>query len=73
MSEAVHKVIGYLFKEVGMHRIVAAHDPNNPASGKVMEKCGMTREGLLRHQIRRCDGTYADLVYYGILEDEYLK
>ena len=71
MSEAVRAVIGFLFKEVGMHRVVAQHDPSNPASGRVMEKCGMTLEGQLRHQVRYRNGEYADLVCYGILEDEY--
>lgn len=31
-----------------MHRIIAKHDMENPASGKVMLKCKMTYEGKLR-------------------------
>ena len=41
-SEALSAVITYLFEQVGIHRVTARHDTNNPNSGKVMAKCGMT-------------------------------
>jgi ribosomal-protein-alanine N-acetyltransferase len=44
MPEALLAVMGYLFDEVGFHRIEAMHDPNNPNSGRVMRKCGMKYE-----------------------------
>ena len=40
-SEALASVIDYLFKE-GNKVLIAKHDLNNPISGKVMKKCGMT-------------------------------
>ena len=33
---------------MGFNRIEADHDPNNPASGRVMEKSGMRYEGTMR-------------------------
>jgi len=48
MAEALSALIGFLFDEVGFNRIEADHDPNNPASGRVMEKAGMTFEGTMR-------------------------
>ena len=33
MTEALSAVMKYLFEEVGMNRIEAKHDPNNPHSG----------------------------------------
>lgn len=39
-SEAPGGVINNLF-EYGVDRIIAKHHIDNPASGKVMEKCGM--------------------------------
>ena len=48
MTEALSAVIAYLFDEVGMNRIAARHDPNNPHSGGVMRKCGMKYEGTNR-------------------------
>ncbi len=41
MTEAVKSVIEELFN-CGFNTVGACHDINNPASGKVMEKCGMT-------------------------------
>lgn len=70
-SEALRAVINFLFNEVGMHRITARHDIENPASGKVMLKCNMTYEGKLREHYLRPDGTYSDSLVYGILKNEY--
>ena len=40
MTEALTAVMEYLFDQVGMNRIEARHDVNNPHSGAVMKKCG---------------------------------
>lgn len=66
-SEALAAVIQFLFEEVGMHRIMAKHDVENPASGEVMKKCGMTYEGRLKEYYLRQDGTYSDSLVYGIV------
>ena len=47
-SEASLAVIKYAFTKLGAHRIVAHCSPDNVASWKVLEKCGMKREGLAR-------------------------
>lgn len=69
-SEAVAAVIKFLFEEVGMHRILAKHDVENPASGEVMKKCGMTYEGRFREYYLRHDGTYSDALVYGIVNEK---
>lgn len=66
-SEALAAVIRFLFDEVGMHRIMAKHDIENPASGEVMKKCGMTYEGRFKEYYLRHDGTYSDALVYGIV------
>ena len=48
MAEALTAIIDFFFEEVGINRVEADHDPNNPASGRVMEKAGMTHEGTMR-------------------------
>lgn len=70
MSEALQTVLTYLCKQIGYHRIEATHDIDNPASGKVMQKCGMRREGIKREGMLRKDGTYADLSMYAVLSQE---
>ncbi len=48
MPEALRAVMDYLFDTVGLSRITAGHDVNNPKSGRVMEKAGMKKEGVHR-------------------------
>ncbi len=47
MTEALSQVIRFFLEDVGMNRVEACHDPCNPHSGAVMEKCGMQYEGTL--------------------------
>lgn len=72
MTESFRAVIDYLFAEVGVQRIEAGHDPNNPASGAVQEKCGLKYEGTFRRRIRGNQGI-ADLVMRAILKEEWEK
>ena len=48
MPEALRAVMDYLFDTVGLNRIEASHDVNNPKSGRAMEKAGLKLEGILR-------------------------
>ena len=70
MPEALKAVIAYLFGEVGLNRVAACHDSNNPNSGKVMRKAGMKLEGTLRKAAVNKHGIY-DKVWYSILRDEW--
>lgn len=72
MTEAFQTVIDFLFGEVGVQRIEAGHDPNNPASGAVQRKCGLKYEGTLRRSIRSNQGI-TDKVVYAILKEEWKK
>lgn len=67
MPEALAAVIDYLFNEVGMNRVAARHDGNNPKSGRVMQKAGMKYEGTLRGARRNNQGI-VDEVWYGLLK-----
>lgn len=59
VSEALNGVLKYLFEKVGVSRIEAVHDVNNPNSGGVMRKCGMkfvqTRCGQDKNNQGVCD------------------
>lgn len=70
MPEAAKAVVRYLFGEVGFARISATHAKDNPKSGRVMQKIGMTYEGTLR-RAGSCNQGVVDLVCYSILRDEY--
>lgn len=70
MSEALSAVINYLFMEIGMNRVAARHDPNNPHSGGVMKKCGMKYEGTTRQSDRNNQGI-CDAAHYAILRSNW--
>ena len=70
VSEALAAVMDYLFREVGMNRIAARHDPNNPHSGGVMRKCGMKYEGTHRSCDRNNQGI-CDTVQYAIVRSDW--
>ena len=72
VSEALSAVIEYLFTEVGVNRVAARHDPNNPHSGGVMRKCGMKYEGTNRACDRNNQGI-CDAAQYSILRGEWQK
>ena len=65
-AEALGRLIRYLTEERGVHRVEAMCDVRNPASARVMEKCGMQREGTLRQKVYN-KGEYADVALYSII------
>lgn len=71
-SEAARQILRYGFEECNLHRIFAGHYVRNPASGRVMQKVGMTFEGTLRQHVKKW-GEYLDMSFYGILRDEWLS
>lgn len=73
MSEAVAAMIAYLFNVVGLNRIAACHDPDNVASGRVMQKCGMTFEGIQRQANYCVRRGFYDLAFYAILRIDFEK
>ena len=71
-SEALGALIEFFFERAGLNRVDSRHDPNNPNSGMVMEKCGMVCEGLL-HQADISNRGICDTKWYGILADDYFS
>lgn len=69
MPEALEAVMTYLFDVVGLNRVAASHDVNNPKSGRVMDKVGMRREGILRGAGKNNQGIY-DEVWHAMLRGD---
>ena len=69
-TEAAIAVIAYGFERLELAKIHARGDPRNVSSVRVLEKRGMTREGLLRsHLVRR--GERVDRASYGLLKEDW--
>lgn len=71
-TEALRSVLASAFSSLPVNRIEAQHDTRNPASGRVMVKCGMKKEGLLRQRIRN-KGEFVDIVLYAVLRSDLEK
>lgn len=69
MPEALKAVMDYLFDVVGLNRVAACHDVNNPKSGRVMDKAGMKREGILRGAGRNNQGI-CDEVWHSMIRSD---
>ena len=69
MPEALRAVMDYLFDTVGVNRIAACHDVNNPKSGRVMAKAGMKKEGIFRGAGRNNLGI-CDEAWYAALRSD---
>lgn len=69
-SEAFLGIIPFFFDEVKVQRIESQHDPHNPGSGKVMQKCGLMYEGTLRKADWSNKGI-VDACIYGLLAEDY--
>ncbi len=69
-AEAAGAVVGFGFERYGLHKVFARADVRNRRSWRVLEKLGMTREGLLRSHVmvRNQPG---DIYCYGILRPEW--
>lgn len=68
-TEAAKAVIGYAFSR-GLNRVFAEHYRTNPASGRVLQKAGMTHEGTLRQHMIKW-GEPMDMEVYSILRGEW--
>ena len=72
MTEALSRVIEHTFDRMEINRIEAQHEITNPSSGRVMEKCGMSKEGVLRQRLYN-KGRYVDVALYAIVKSDYDK
>lgn len=69
-TEAVRAIVDFAFSNMGLNRVHAEHFPRNVASGRVLEKAGMVREGTLRQAARK--GTlYEDVTMWAILREDW--
>ena len=66
-SESLKRVLEFLLDECEIHLVEAKHHASNPASGRVMEKAGMKKDGILRERrVTKIKNGYDDLVIYSI-------
>lgn len=69
MTDAVRAVLGFVFVELGLHRLEAACLPSNERSRGVLRRVGFREEGLAR-QYLKIDGGWRDHVLFAMLASD---
>jgi RimJ/RimL family protein N-acetyltransferase len=69
--EAKRLLIGHAFTGLGCRKVVFRTDPANMRSQRALERLGAVRDGVVRRDWPRPDGTWRDSVYYSILDSEW--
>jgi [ribosomal protein S5]-alanine N-acetyltransferase len=70
-TEAASAILGFGFEKLQLNRIYAHHMVRNPASGRVLEKIGMKKEGLLRERVRKWE-VFEDVVVLAMLRSDWV-
>ena len=68
--EACSVLINYAFSELGVHKVFA-ETVDAGKSVPLMEKLGMTREGVQREHVLSPDGKLRDIYLYGLLREDF--
>jgi RimJ/RimL family protein N-acetyltransferase len=70
-TESVHRLLDHLFREIGLHRIVAECDVLNSASYRLLERLGFRREA---HFVENLwfKGRWSSEYHYALLQKEWL-
>lgn len=71
MTEAGRRILELGFDTLGLQCIASLHDERNDASGRVMQRMGMQKEGVQRFVSTWKEGEWFNDVYYSILKSEY--
>jgi len=71
-TEAAGNVVRYAFETLQLKRVTSHHLSRNPASGRVMQKVGMSHEGTRRAEMLKW-GKLEDVELYGILASDWAE
>ena len=72
-TEITKALIRYCFEELHLHRVNAVLSPENTASRKMLEKCGLRREALMLQKcryVKKGVATWHDELEYAMLAGE---
>jgi len=71
VTEAVRASLRFIFEHLKAHRVRLECDDTNVKSSRVAERCGMVKEGYIRENKKRPDGTFSGTLQYGSLRSEF--
>jgi len=71
-TEAVRRLLDFLFTEAGLHRVIAITDCENQPAVTLLERTGLRREGHFLQNVW-FKGKWGDEYLYAILKSEWLQ
>lgn len=71
ISKAVTRIIEYCFTELKLRKIFLRTHESNIASIRIAEKHGFAQEGIIRSDYKTTRGKIIDVIYYGLLREEF--
>lgn len=69
-TEASKAILDFGFSTLGLDEIYGDVYPHNPASAIVLEKAGMTKQGVLKDHVKKGDQSF-DLIRYSISKKDF--
>ncbi len=69
MFETLNLTNQYMFKDMGLHRIMAGYLPHNERSGQLLERLGFEKEGFARRYLK-INGRWEDHVLTAKINDD---
>lgn len=70
-TECKYLLLKYCFETLNVIRVQFKTDDQNLRSQKAIERIGGVKEGILRNQMIRKDGTIRHSVFFSVIESEW--
>jgi ribosomal-protein-alanine N-acetyltransferase len=68
MHEGLQRAIGFVFKELGLHRVMANYSPGNERSHRLLQRLGFEHEGRARAYLQ-IDGRWTDHILTSLINE----
>ncbi len=70
-TQCKYLLLRHAFEVLGCERVLIKADSTNARSLAAIERIGAKREGVIRHDKRRRDGSWRDAVYFSVISPEW--
>jgi hypothetical protein len=70
-TECKYLLLRHAFETLGCQRVLIKADINNATSLTAIARIGAKREGVIRHDRKRRDGSWRDAVYFSVIAPEW--
>jgi len=72
-TECKYLLLRHIFETLGFQRVLIKADINNAISLAAIARIGAKREGVIRNDRKRRDGSWRDAVYFSVIAPEWTE